>query len=104
MALLRLDRRNAPDQVHDILRPENNSIRLLSKVKSFLEPEIVFCTSCFYLGITAESLSRSIRGLREDGVRIDGARVTITDMARLVALAGPDPLIDDPEPEGLPPA
>lgn len=57
-----------------------------------------------YLGITAESLSRSIRGLREDGVRIDGARVTITDMARLVALAGPDPLIDDPEPEGLPPA
>ncbi|MBW7922592.1 MAG: helix-turn-helix domain-containing protein [Rubellimicrobium sp.] len=52
-----------------------------------------------YLGITAESLSRSIRSLREDGVRIDGARVTITDPARLTALAGPDPLIDDPEPD-----
>lgn len=49
-----------------------------------------------YLGITAESLSRSIRSLRDSGVRISGARVTITDMAALTVLAGPDPLIDDP--------
>lgn len=54
-----------------------------------------------FLGITAESLSRTIRSLREDGVRIDGARVTITDAARLSALAGPDPLIDDPQPDGM---
>lgn len=54
-----------------------------------------------YLGITAESLSRSIRSLRDDGVRIEGARVTITDLERLVALAGPGPLIDDPEPDGM---
>lgn len=49
-----------------------------------------------YLGITAESLSRSIRSLRENGVRIDGARVTITDKGLLTDLAGPDPLIDYP--------
>lgn len=58
-----------------------------------------------YLGITAESLSRSLRTLREDGLRIDGARVTITDRARLVALAKPCLLIDGPEPDGAhPPA
>ncbi len=56
-----------------------------------------------YLGITAESLSRSIRSLRESGVRIDGARVTITDIRRLTMLAGSDPLMDDPEPDGLRP-
>lgn len=56
-----------------------------------------------YLGITAESLSRSLRSLREDGLRVDGARVTITDRARLAPLAKPDVLIDGPEQGGTHP-
>lgn len=47
-----------------------------------------------YLGVTAESLSRTIRALREDGVRIDGQRVIITDAARLRDLARLDPMLD----------
>ena len=49
-----------------------------------------------YLGMTAENLSRAFKGLQDHGVQVDGARVTITDRARLERLAKPDPLIDDP--------
>lgn len=47
-----------------------------------------------YLGMTPENLSRAIKSLRPYGVHIDGARVTITDMAALTSLAKPSPLID----------
>ncbi len=47
-----------------------------------------------YLGITPESLSRTIRALQADGVRIDGARVIITDAARLRDVAELDPMLD----------
>ena len=50
-----------------------------------------------YLGITAESLSRTIRALREDGVDVRGMRVTIADPARLRDVARPDPLLDEHE-------
>lgn len=50
-----------------------------------------------YLGMTPENLSRTLRTLETDGVKIDGARVIITDRARLAALAKPDKLIDGPD-------
>ena len=50
-----------------------------------------------FLGMTAENLSRTLRTLHADGVKIDGARVIITDRARLTALARPDSLIDGPD-------
>lgn len=48
-----------------------------------------------FLGMTPENLSRAIRALRPYGVNINGAGVTITDMAALQTLAKPSPLIDD---------
>ncbi len=50
-----------------------------------------------YLGMTAENLSRTLRTLEESGVKMDGARVIITDRAKLNALAQPDTLIDGPD-------
>jgi CRP/FNR family transcriptional regulator, transcriptional activator FtrB len=52
-----------------------------------------------YLGMTAENLSRTLRALEDDGLKMDGARVIITDRAKLSALAQPDKLIDGPEME-----
>lgn len=49
-----------------------------------------------YLGIAPESLSRTLRSMREDGIQADGSRITITDHTRLRALARPDPLMDAP--------
>ncbi len=63
-----------------------------------------------YLGMTPENLSRTLRTLEGDGVKVIGARVIITDRARLTALARPDRLIDGPDPVatsagvGLPPS
>lgn len=53
-----------------------------------------------YLGMTPENLSRALKTLESDGVKTDGMRVIITDRAKLVALAKPDRLIDDPDPDG----
>ncbi|WP_296473721.1 helix-turn-helix domain-containing protein [Roseinatronobacter sp.] len=50
-----------------------------------------------YLGMTPENLSRTLRLLEADGVKVDGARVIITDRAKLTALAKPDKLIDASE-------
>ncbi len=47
------------------------------------------------LGMTPENLSRAIKALREHGVEVDQARVVITNLEDLEALAKPDPLIDD---------
>jgi CRP/FNR family transcriptional regulator, transcriptional activator FtrB len=54
-----------------------------------------------YLGMTPENLSRTLRALEAEGVKIDGARVIITDRDRLAALARPDLLIDGPDPDAL---
>lgn len=48
-----------------------------------------------FLGMTPENLSRAIKALRPYGVEINGARVRITDLADLEAMAKPNPLIDD---------
>lgn len=54
-----------------------------------------------YLGITPESLSRTMKGLQEYGAKIDGQRVIITNRAALERLAQPSTLIDGPDDEGL---
>ncbi|MFD3190972.1 cyclic nucleotide-binding domain-containing protein [Sedimentitalea sp. HM32M-2] len=48
-----------------------------------------------FLGMTPENLSRALKGLRKHGVHVQGQQVTITDQQKLVAFAGPNPLIDD---------
>ncbi|CAM3292539.1 CRP/FNR family transcriptional regulator, transcriptional activator FtrB [Paracoccus aminovorans] len=48
-----------------------------------------------YLGMTAESLSRTFAALKKEGIALDGARVIITDRAALAQAAGQDPLIDE---------
>ncbi len=48
------------------------------------------------LGMRPENLSRNLGDLADLGVAVDGAKVTIRDMATLTAFARPDPLIDSP--------
>ncbi|MFZ1726426.1 MAG: helix-turn-helix domain-containing protein [Albidovulum sp.] len=50
-----------------------------------------------YLGMTPENLSRALRALRDDGVEIDGTRITIADPVALDRVAHATPLIDGPE-------
>lgn len=49
-----------------------------------------------YLGMTPENLSRSMKVLQANGLAVQGTRLIITDRARLMAVASPDPLIDGP--------
>lgn len=49
-----------------------------------------------YLGMTPENLSRSIRTLQADCLTVQGMRLTITDRTRLMAVASPDSLMDEP--------
>jgi len=53
-----------------------------------------------YLGMTPENLSRAIKSLEDDGVKVDGQRVIITDRNRLEARVKPDSLIDGPDLDG----
>ena len=53
-----------------------------------------------YLGMTPENLSRALKTLEADGVKVDGMRVIITDRRKLTDLARPDRLIDGPDPDG----
>ena len=48
------------------------------------------------LGIVPEVLSRTFASLQAYGVRVDGPWVTIADRDALLALAHPEPMIDDP--------
>ena len=48
-----------------------------------------------FLGMTPENLSRSIKGLQDKGVSINGNRVTISDQSALEDFACPNSLIDD---------
>ena len=69
---------------------------LAGNVPSYILPvEKRFLAS--YLGMTPENLSRTLRQLEQDGVKVDGARVIITDRRKLISLARPDPLIDGPD-------
>lgn len=52
-----------------------------------------------FLGMTPENLSRTLKALEAEGVRIDGMRVIITDRRRLETVVQPDILIDGPDPE-----
>lgn len=54
-----------------------------------------------YLGMTPENLSRAVKSLEPDGLKIDGSRVIITDPEKLALVAQPDPLIDGPDPVPL---
>ncbi|MDQ7774741.1 MAG: helix-turn-helix domain-containing protein [Paracoccus aminovorans] len=63
------------------------------RVNSFLLP-VEKRDLASYLGMTPESLSRALGGLKADGIALDGARVIITDWERLSATAAYDPLID----------
>ena len=49
-----------------------------------------------YLGMTPENLSRSMKVLQADCLAVQGMRLTIMDRARLMAVASPDPLMDEP--------
>lgn len=51
-----------------------------------------------YLGMTPESLSRALAGLRPYGVIVDQAAVALTSVEDLRRLAKPTPLIDEAEP------
>ncbi len=50
-----------------------------------------------YLGMTPENLSRALKTLEPDGVRLKGQTVTITDRHALMAVCPPDILIDGPD-------
>ncbi|WP_185804947.1 helix-turn-helix domain-containing protein [Pontivivens nitratireducens] len=48
-----------------------------------------------FLGMTPENLSRAFKGLEPHGVKVDGSRIVICDLAELTRYAKPNPLIDD---------
>ena len=52
-----------------------------------------------FLGMTPENLSRTLKALEADGVKVDGMRVIITDRRKLEAVVQPDMLMDGPDPE-----
>jgi CRP/FNR family transcriptional regulator, transcriptional activator FtrB len=51
-----------------------------------------------YLGMTPENLSRAMRALAEDGMKVDGQRIIITNRAALERVAEVTPLLDGPAP------
>lgn len=71
--------------------------RFAGDVRSFVLP-VEKRILASYLGMTAENLSRALRSLEEDGLKVDGSRVIITDPERLGRIARLDTLIDGPDP------
>lgn len=53
-----------------------------------------------YLGITPESLSRTMKSLQVAGAKVDGQRIIVTDRHALEAVAHSSPLIDGPDSDG----
>lgn len=49
-----------------------------------------------FLGMTPENLSRSMKTMQSDCLTVLGMQMTITDRARLTAIASADPLMDEP--------
>lgn len=72
--------------------------RLLGDVPGFILP-IEKRVLASYMGMTPENLSRAFKSLVEDGCKIDGQRVIITDRKKLEALAALSPMLDGPDPE-----
>jgi len=87
--------RNSRERVASYLLRQS---RLAGDVASYMLP-VEKRLLASYLGMTPENLSRTLRTLESNGVKIDGMRVIITDRARLSALAQPDLLIDGPDPD-----
>lgn len=87
--------RNSRERVASYLLRQS---RLAGNVASYFLP-VEKRLLASYLGMTPENLSRTLRSLEADGVKIDGMRVIITDRAKLTDLARPDLLIDGPDPE-----
>lgn len=87
--------RNSRERVASYLLRQS---RLAGDVASYVLP-VEKRLLASYLGMTPENLSRTLRALENDGVKVDGMRVIITDRARLNALVQPDLLIDGPDPE-----
>jgi CRP/FNR family transcriptional activator FtrB len=52
-----------------------------------------------FLGMTPENLSRTLKTLEVDGVKVEGTRVILTDRRKLEAVVQPDILMDGPDPE-----
>jgi CRP/FNR family transcriptional regulator, transcriptional activator FtrB len=52
-----------------------------------------------YLGMTPENLSRAMRSLQDDGLKVDGQRVIITNRPGLEAIAQATPLLDGQFPQ-----
>jgi CRP/FNR family transcriptional activator FtrB len=76
-------------------------VRELGAVRSFALP-VEKRVLASYLGMTAENLSRGFKALEADGLKIDGARLILTDPERLMQIARLDPLMDGPDtPAGL---
>ncbi|MBS0565538.1 MAG: helix-turn-helix domain-containing protein [Proteobacteria bacterium] len=91
--------RNARERVASYLLRQS---RLAGDASSYLLP-VGKRLLASYLGMTAENLSRTLRTLEEDGIGVSGARVTITNRARLIALVRPDALMDGRDPADIPP-
>ncbi|KPQ07911.1 MAG: CRP/FNR family transcriptional regulator, transcriptional activator FtrB [Rhodobacteraceae bacterium HLUCCA12] len=87
--------RNSRERVASYLLRQS---RLAGDVVSYILP-VEKRLLASYLGMTPENLSRTLRMLEKDGVKIDGMRVIITDRAKLTALVQPDLLIDGPDPD-----
>ena len=51
------------------------------------------------LDLSAETLSRALHVLREEGLTVRGSRLVLHDRERFERFCAPDPLIDGPEPE-----
>lgn len=73
--------------------------RLMGNVAGFTLP-VEKRLIASYMGMTPENLSRALKSLAEDGCKVVGQRVVITDRQRFEALAGLSLLLDGPDPEG----
>lgn len=51
-----------------------------------------------YMGMTPEHLSRALKSLADDGCKVDGQRIIITDRKKLETLAQLSLLLDGPDP------
>ena len=72
--------------------------RLLGNAAGFILP-VEKRLIASYMGMTPENLSRAFKSLADDGCKISGHRVVITDRKRFEALAGLSPLLDGPDQE-----
>ena len=86
--------RNSRERIGSFLLRQS---RLLENAPSFTLP-IEKRHLASYMGMTPENLSRALKALEAEGVKVDGARVIITDRARLTRFVQPDLLLDGPDP------